>query len=453
MSVPPKPRAEGAPATNHLNLKPNTPSYLCPMQHLLLILKYIAAEQDTPYSGEETLFKLLHSPCFQIPALEIARLSIEVSDRQFTKNKTFLRTLLQEKINTPPKDLFTPSLHEGLRKASVLLEKWLAAANTLSPEELSEHIAQEEPIAAYMQQSADTATIPGAPEIERPETALISALLNRFTMNVSALNNYLHCPLEFYYKNIIRIPSPQNEAMGFGSAIHYALEQLFRKMLDAPGNGRQRPFPPRETFIADFEWYMHAHRESFTTAQFERRLDYGREVLSNYYASYIYSFPTVVAIERMIRVVYNGVPLKGKLDKLEFDGKSVNIVDYKTGDYDKAMTRMQPPREEEPNGGDYWRQAVFYKILVDSYEEKGWKALSTSFDFIEPDKTGQYRRGNLLITPADIATVGRQISRVWEEIQQHAFYTGCGSPTCSWCNFVKANGLAIAVHEDAGFKV
>lgn len=38
----------------------------------------------------------------------------------------------------------------------------------------------------------------------------------------------------------------------------------------------------------------------------------------------------VVAVERNIRgVVVNGVPLKGKLDKLEFDGKNVNVVDYK----------------------------------------------------------------------------------------------------------------------------
>ena len=51
-------------------------------------------------------------------------------------------------------------------------------------------------------------------------------------MNVTALNNYLNCPLGFYYKNLIRIPSGKNEATEFGSAIHYALEKLFRKMQD-----------------------------------------------------------------------------------------------------------------------------------------------------------------------------------------------------------------------------
>ena len=61
------------------------------------------------------------------------------------------------------------------------------------------------------------------------EEEFINRLLEKFVMNVTALNNYLKCPLEFYFKNLIRIPSPKNEATEFGSAVHYALEQLFQK--------------------------------------------------------------------------------------------------------------------------------------------------------------------------------------------------------------------------------
>ena len=87
---------------------------------------------------------------------------------------------------------------------------------------------------------------------------------------------------------------------------------------------------------------MNRHRESFTKEQFDRRMEYGQEVLSNYYDKYINSLNKIVAVERNIRnVVVNGVPLKGKLDKLEFDGKSVNVVDYKTGDPDKAKIKLK----------------------------------------------------------------------------------------------------------------
>jgi DNA helicase-2/ATP-dependent DNA helicase PcrA len=192
---------------------------------------------------------------------------------------------------------------------------------------------------------------------------------------------------------------------------------------------------------------MTRHRESFTKEQFARRLEYGQEVLSNYYDKNINSFNKIVAIERRIKTVYKDVPIKGALDKLEFDGKSVNVVDYKSGDPDKAIPKTKGPSDKDPNGGDYWRQAVFYKILVDNYEQKDWRVVSTEFDFIEPDKKKNYRKEKVVINPADITTVTQQIAATWEKIQNRDFYTGCGKEDCHWCSFVKTNNLAIALHE------
>ncbi len=285
---------------------------------------------------------------------------------------------------------------------------------------------------------------PEVPEIEKIEKQFIEKTLDKFVMNVSALNNYLKCPLEFYFKNLIRIPSPKNEATEFGSAVHHALEKLFGKMLTSDA----KKFPSKEEFINDFEWYMNRHRESFTKEQFDRRFEYGQEVLINYYIKYINSFNKIATIEYNIRgVVLNNVPLKGKLDKLEFDGKSVNVVDYKTGDPEKGISKVKGPSDKSPNGGDYWRQAVFYKILVDNYRQKEWKVVSSEFDFIEPDKKKNYRKEKVVVTPADITTVTQQITTTWEKIQQHDFYTGCGKEDCHWCNFVKTNNMAVALHE------
>jgi DNA helicase-2/ATP-dependent DNA helicase PcrA len=71
-------------------------------QKIILLLRYLAAEHDTPYGGDEMLFELLHFDWFNIPAIEIAKLTMEVADRQFTENKTSIRRLLYEKSNTPP---------------------------------------------------------------------------------------------------------------------------------------------------------------------------------------------------------------------------------------------------------------------------------------------------------------------------------------------------------------
>jgi DNA helicase-2/ATP-dependent DNA helicase PcrA len=211
----------------------------------------------------------------------------------------------------------------------------------------------------------------------------------------------------------------------------------------------QQQFITKEEMIEDFRWYMIRHRENFTREAFERRMEYGEEVLSNYYKNYINSCNKIVAVERNIKnVVVNGVPLKGKIDKLEFTGKEVNVVDYKTGDVGSNYTKEKlcPPNDKEPNGGDYWRQAVFYKILVDN-EKRDWNVVSTEFDFVEPDKKKNFRKIKVVVQPQDIETVMQQITIVWKKIQDRDFYTGCGKEDCHWCNFVKDNKLQVALHE------
>ncbi len=279
-----------------------------------------------------------------------------------------------------------------------------------------------------------------APEMERIEMDFINRVLEKFQMNVTALNNYLKCPLEFYFKNLIRIPSPKNENTAFGSAVHDALEKLFRKMQESDNY-----FPDISFFITTFDSYMMRHRESFTKEQFARRMEYGHIVLPAYYEKYVPVWNKIVSIERNIgNVTIEGVPVKGKLDKLEFDSKQVNVVDYKTGNPENAIPKTKGPSEKLPLGGDYWRQAVFYKLLVDR-SQLGWQVVSTEFDFIEPDNKKNYRKQKIFISPQDEATVTQQITDTWAKIQNHEFYTGCGKENCHWCNFVKTNQLDISV--------
>jgi DNA helicase-2/ATP-dependent DNA helicase PcrA len=585
-------------------------------QKIILILDYFAAEHDIPYSGDEMLFEILHFDWFHIPAIEIAKLTIESSNKKYDDKTSSLRRLLHEKTIAPPKDLFSQGLHEGLKKVSLVLEELVKDVTNVTLQTFFENIIRKAGILNYIMQSPEKLWLlqvltglfdfikeetarnplmqlkdlvnilelmkkeglrlplseisgnekgvnlmtahgskglefthvfftgcnssfwekkrkpyggyklpdtifstqlantdeeelrrlfyvaltraeqhltlsyccfkndgkelepsmfiaeildshelkaekifidenvlaefnalqfsqPVAPQIEEIEKEFVNRLLENFVMNVTALNNYLKCPLEFYFKNLIRIPSPKNEATEFGSSVHFAVERLFRKMQD---NDEQ--FPAKEEFITDFEWYMNRHRESFTQEQFARRMEYGRDVLNNYYDKYIHNWNKIVAIERSIKnIVVNEVPLKGKLDKLEFDGRSVNVVDYKTGDPDKAKSKLQPPSDKDPIGGDYWRQAVFYKMLVDNYEQKKWKVISSEFDFIEPDKKKIYKKEKVFITPQDIGIVTNQIKTVWDKIHDHDFYTGCGKEDCHWCNFVKNNNLSIALHE------
>ncbi len=583
---------------------------------ILLILEYIAAEQDTPYGGDGMLFEILHFNFFGIPPIEIAKLSAEAAGKKAGESRMSVRQLLAEKSTLQPKDLFDTGIHPQLKQAGARLEELIADSVNLTLQGLLENTVRKagvlatimnsedkiwqmqvltglfdfvkeetrrnpdlglrelvdtialmknnnlriplvqvggsekgvnlltahgskglefeyvflagsnasvwekkrKPAAAYafpdtlflsqptaseeeelrrlfyvaltraqkylyISYSAFTDTNKGlepskfiaeirdrhefsiekaivgadteflfqhirlsqssAPEIAQPEKEFINRMLDKFTMNVTALNHYLRCPLEFYFNNIVRIPSPKNEATEFGSSVHFALQRLFEKMKADPGE----QFPSKAELLNDFLWYLQRHRESFTKESFARRHEYGLEILSNYYDEYLYGWNKVVAVERNIRTAVKGVPIRGKLDKLEFVNKDVNVVDYKTGDPDNARVKLKPPDEKNPNGGDYWRQAVFYKILVDNYDQKSWNVVSTEFDFVEPDKQKKYRKTKLVITPEDITTVTQQITGTWEKIKAHEFYTGCGSKDCHYCDFIKTNELYINLHD------
>ena len=279
------------------------------------------------------------------------------------------------------------------------------------------------------------------PSIAQLEADFIQPKLDKFAMNVTALNNYLKCPLHFYYNSLIRVPSGKSEATTFGSAIHDALHKLFTKMQQA-GN----VFPDKQTLVEDFEFYMKRHREAFTQQEFKDRLDLGGNVLVNYYDYYVQSWNKIVTTEyRINNVVVNDIPLKGAIDKIEFNGKEVVVIDYKTGNIENAREKLKGPNEKNPNGGDYWRQAVFYKLLL-KHHPKNWQVSSAEFDFVEPNKKKAFEKIAIQISDADLTTVQQQVKMVWAKIQEKDFYTGCGKEDCHWCNFVKNNELAVALH-------
>jgi len=284
------------------------------------------------------------------------------------------------------------------------------------------------------------------------DNGFTDSLLEKYSLSVTHLNHYLKCPISFYFNNFIKVPAPKSGSMTFGSAIHFALEQLFKKM----NNSEDKKFAGEETLLNDFRWFMKRNQDNFTEADFKRRIEYGEEILPAYYQNYIGQWNKVTSIERSYRnVLVKGVPINGKIDKMEFDGNEVNVVDYKTGAFKNAKNKFGRPnpeavelalaKEAEPKfedkfGGDYWRQAVFYKILMDNDATKKWEMRSSEFDFIEPISSGgkySFHKEKINIIPEDITIVQEQIVSVYQKIMQKEFTQGCGKEDCVWCNFTK----------------
>lgn len=277
-------------------------------------------------------------------------------------------------------------------------------------------------------------------EIALVKKELLDRRLEHFVLSVSAMNKYLNCQLAFYYEYILRVPEAKSDALAFGIAIHFALEQLFKKM----NADEQKNFPKREQVIKDFLYAMKREEGSFTPLQYERRLEMGEKILSEYYDKYMGTFNKIVLTEYNInQVTINGVPAKGKLDKIEFTGHDCIVTDYKTGSPDKASRKeLLGPSEANPLGGDYWRQMVFYKLLLDNFPPAfGWRMIEGVFDFIETNSNNEYVRFTIPIQEHDLTIVKEQVKDVYERIMNHEFDKGCNDEHCRWCNFAKTYQL------------
>jgi DNA helicase-2/ATP-dependent DNA helicase PcrA len=273
------------------------------------------------------------------------------------------------------------------------------------------------------------------PKVELIDKNYINQLLQNYTLSVTHLSNYLDCPLRFYFQNLIKVPSGKSPAATFGQAVHWALNKAFRALKD-----NDDEFPLTEEFMGQYRWYMRRNRDSFTKEDYKLRLEYGERILPVYYEQNIESWNKVAVTEKAIKnVEIEGIPIKGNLDKIEFNGKQVNVVDYKTGKLKNAKTKFNRPTDDEPNGGDYWRQAVFYKILIDHDRTIDWEVISTEFDFVEPISEGEYHKEKVVITPQDVQAVTDQIKTVYQRILNHEFSVGCGKKECDWCHFVRSN--------------
>ncbi len=277
---------------------------------------------------------------------------------------------------------------------------------------------------------------------------LIDRVLQDYKVSVTSLNKYLKCPLAFYFENILRVPLARSSYMGFGSAVHDALEKYFGDIEKSP----ERKIGPVEDLISYFEKSMKKYASHFTLKETTLSSTYGADILRKYYDTYAksWSLPREYKLEHKITLgEYKGVPITGKLDKVEVYDNHVVVIDYKTGKPKNGASKVKPPKsgkqldklkEGDRNlGGDYWRQIVFYKLLLDGDPTISKKMTAGIMDFIEPDDKGDNKNFEINVEEGDLQIVEKQLIETYENIKAHNFEKGCGEDDCKWCDFVNSN--------------
>jgi DNA helicase-2/ATP-dependent DNA helicase PcrA len=275
-----------------------------------------------------------------------------------------------------------------------------------------------------------------APELKDKE--FLNELFRAQGISVTALNNYLECPWAYFYRNLVRIPEAPNKNLSFGNAVHAALKSYF----DAFGEGDTGKIGDGKAYLVRRFEEAIAH-EPIKESEYEEALGKGRRALPLFYDEYHAGWSPRALNEARVEGVAltDGTPINGKLDRIEFlsgvgtaaDGEPVRVIDYKTG---KPKTRNEIEGNTKTADGNYKRQLVFYKLLLD---KEGKRDMTDGvIQFIEPDDRGKMHREEFSITPGEVKVLEAQVMQVAREILDLSFWDkGCREPDCKYCELRK----------------
>jgi CRISPR/Cas system-associated exonuclease Cas4 (RecB family) len=127
------------------------------------------------------------------------------------------------------------------------------------------------------------------------------------------------------------------------------------------------------------------------------------------------------------------VPLSGKLDRLDSkeDG-TVEVIDYKTG---KAKSENEIKGLTKSSDGGYYRQLVFYKLLLD--KDGRYSMNEGSLHFVEPNEKGKCTIRRFTITSEEVAVLENELIAAAQAIADgSAFAATCDPESCDYCDLV-----------------
>lgn len=251
-------------------------------------------------------------------------------------------------------------------------------------------------------------------------------------ISATAVNNYLTCPWKWFYQNFFYtqfLPSVQQMK---GTAVHNALEIFF--------NERNKNEHISFSFLYNaFEKQIQDLDIDIKIA--ERIMKETGNALEGWYNTRNQTWERKSKNEVLVKGVLleNSIKLTGKFDKLECLDDTcyeVRVIDYKTG---KPKSRNEiegktKSAQKMPGTGGYKRQLVFYKLLLQSYENGKYTMKEGVIDFIEPTTSGKYKQEAFDIHNADVEELKDQIRTIAKEIQTLSFWdTRCENSKCSAC--------------------
>ena len=242
------------------------------------------------------------------------------------------------------------------------------------------------------------------------EHELLRGILEDYALSPSAFLDFLDIvkggPNYFLVKHILRLPEAQSSAAAFGSAVHKALEIAQQQILEDRFE--------LETILSAYETAL--AKQLLGDTEFNRYLPHGQQVITRLFNTYEMPLRSSGRPEMSLTVHVAGTPLRGKLDRIDYDQKSnlVMISDYKTG---KPLQSLHTKnKQQEIKAWRHRTQLQLYALMVRAsglYVSK--PTISSQMIYVEAESLKELNRA-YTPEPAELERLEKLVSIVYAKI-------------------------------------
>ncbi len=244
----------------------------------------------------------------------------------------------------------------------------------------------------------------------------------------TGFNNYVNSPWQYYFRTLLRLPDAPALPMLFGTAIHAGLKAYADKIKKG-GASVEDAIEVLASGLA------HVPLSPLNRQELMKK---GEETLRAYLeqegSSMKNAHESEFAITVSLTVPGVGeVPLSGKLDRLDVkENGTVEVIDYKTG---KVQSENEIKGLTKSGDGGYYRQLVFYKLLLD--KDGRYTMREGALHFVEPNEKGKCIIRRFTITEAEVAALEKELVEAAQAIADgSAFTVSCDPESCDYCDLV-----------------
>lgn len=165
-------------------------------------------------------------------------------------------------------------------------------------------------------------------------------------LSYSSISLYQQCPLLYKLRYVDNLKPKPRAPLSFGNSLHKALEFMYDIKVPPP--------LPLEKILAYYNqnWV----KEGYGSGEEEKRyLDYGKEILTEFYNKNIKDFKLPMAVEGDYIIDIGAIKLRAKIDRIDRLKDGVEIIDYKSNANPITIDKLKESR-----------QLAIYQMVIES---------------------------------------------------------------------------------------